>query len=395
MTVRHRSSICWILVAAAVVFASPAAAVQTSQTVPDAVRDSSAAAIQRFENQIAADVAADGVASIVAAVFVGNSVIWAGGFGWADAALHTPAGVETIYRTGSISKTFTAVLLMQLVERGVVALDDPVVRHFPEFAQLDGPEEQVRSITFRQLASHTGGLVREPELPFAASGPLAEWESKVLAAIPTTSLQSQPGSEYSYSNIGFGILGLAISRAAGRPFMDLVSELIFEPLGMTQSTFALTPDLEPYMSVGYANRDDGTIDAEYPAREHAGRGYKVPNGGVYSTVGDLARFAAALSGASPMTILSARARREMLTIQTPEDSTRGYGLGLSIQTADNGVRLVGHGGSVSGYNAHMVFDPETTIGVVLLRNYGMGGTNLGRAARGLAAELAGITSGGR
>ncbi len=394
MRARHRSPMPRLLLAVAIVFAAPTA-VQATQVAQGVAQDSFAAEIQRFEGQIAADVAADGVASIVAGVFVGNSVVWARGFGWTDADLRTPAGVETIYRTGSISKTFTAVLLMQLVERGVVALDDPVVRHLPEFAELDGPEEQVRSITLRQLASHTGGLVREPELPFAASGPLAEWESKVLAAIPTTSLQSQPGSEYSYSNIGFGILGLAISRAAGRSFMDLVSELIFEPLGMTQSTFSLTAELEPYMSVGYANREDGTIDAEYPAREHAGRGYKVPNGGVYSTVGDLARFAAALSGAAPITILSARARREMLTIQTPEDSTSGYGLGLSIRTADNGVRLVGHGGSVSGYNAHMVFDPETTIGVILLRNYGRGNTNLGRAAQGLAAELAGIVSAGR
>ncbi len=359
-----------------------------AQSTQAVAQDAFAGAIQRFEAQISSDVAADGVGSIVGAVFVGNSVIWARAFGWADADLQMQAGVETIYRTGSISKTFTAVLLMQLVERGVVALDDPVVEHLPEFAQIAGPDEQVRSITLRQLASHTGGLIREPELPLAASGPLSEWESKVIASIPTTSLQSEPGTEYSYSNIGFGILGLAVSRGAGRSFMDLVTELIFEPLGMTQSTFALTPDLEPYMSVGYANRRDGSVDAEYPAREHAGRGYKVPNGGVYSTVGDLARFAAALSGSSPHTILSARARREVLTIQTPEDTTRGYGLGLSIRTADNGVRLAGHGGSVAGYNAHLVFDPDTKVGVILLRNYGRGNTNLGRAAQGLAAELA-------
>ncbi len=144
------------------------------------------------------------------------------------------------------------------------------------------------------------------------------------------------------------------------------------------------------MSVGYANREDTSVDAEYPAREHAGRGYKVPNGGVYSTVGDLARFAAALSGVSPATIISDRSRREMLTIQTPEDSTGGYGLGLSIRLADNGVRLVGHGGSVAGYNVHLVFDPETKIVVVLLRNYGRGNTDLRQAAHGLAAELAEI-----
>jgi len=380
----HHSRVYLLLVAVILTLAQATHAV---------AQDSFAAAIQRFDAQIAADVASDGVGSIVAGVVNGNSLVWAKSYGWADAETRAPAGVETIYRTGSISKTFTAVLLMQLVERGVVALDDPVVQHLPEFAQLRGPEDQVRGITLRQLATHTGGLIREPELPFAASGPLAEWEAKVLASIPTTSLQSVPGTEYSYSNIGFGILGLTISRAAGRSFMDLVTELIFEPLGMTQSTFALTPLLEPYMSVGYANREDGSVDAEYPAREHAGRGYKVPNGGVYSTVGDLARFMAALSGASPQTIISAHARREMLTIQTPEDTTNGYGLGLSTLTADNGVRLVGHGGSVAGYNAHIVFDPETKIGIVMLRNYGRGNTNLGRAAQGLAAELAEIVGG--
>ena len=82
----------------------------------------------------------------------------------------------------------------------------------------------------------------------------------------------------------------------------------------------------------------------------------------------------------------------MLTIQTPEDSSRGYGLGLSIRVADNGVRLVGHGGSVAGYNAHLVFDPVTKIGVVLLRNYNSGNTDLGRVAQELTAELAGIVA---
>ena len=116
-------------------------------------QDSFSAAIQRFENQNVPDVAADCVGAISAAIVLGNSVVWARGFGLANTDLRTPAGVETIYRTGSISKTFTAVLLMQLVERGVLALDDPVVDHLPEFGQLSGPEEQVRSITFRQLAS--------------------------------------------------------------------------------------------------------------------------------------------------------------------------------------------------------------------------------------------------
>jgi CubicO group peptidase (beta-lactamase class C family) len=145
--------------------------------------------------------------------------------------------------------------------------------------------------------------------------------------------------------------------------------------------------LQDRLSVGYANRRDGTINVELPAMEHSGRGYKVPNGGVYSTVADLGLFMAGMTGASHTAILSDESRREMLTIQTPEDSARGYGLGLSIRTADDGKRLCGHGGSVAGYTAYMLFEPESKLGVVLLRNYNSGETNLGSAAAELLGEL--------
>jgi CubicO group peptidase (beta-lactamase class C family) len=198
-----------------------------------------------------------------------------------------------------------------------------------------------------------------------------------------------PGTEYSYSNIGFGILGLTLSRAAGRPFMDLVTEWIFKPLGMESSTFVVGDDLWPLLTSGYANRRDGTVNAESPAREHAGRGYKVPNGGIYSTVADLGRFVAGLTGAAPVAILNAESRAEVLRVQTPEGGRGRYGLGFSIQVTDEGRMLTGHGGSVSGYTAHLLFDPESRIGVILLRNYGGGETNLGRAARELLLELMG------
>ena len=366
------------------------AAVQTgaAQETPGLWDESTFAhAIERFEQQLAADVETDGIGGITAAVVSGESVIWAKGFGWADRDLRVPAEANTIYRTGSISKTFTAVLLLQLVDRGTVELDDPVIQYLPEFAELQGDPEQVAGITLRQLASHTSGLTREPELENAASGPIAGWQAKVIASIPHTSLQSKPGGEYSYSNIGFGILGLTLSRAAQQSFIEMVQELTFQPLDMTSSTFVIEPPLKDRLSVGYANRRDGSINAEMPALEHSGRGYKVPNGGVYSTVADLGLFMAGMSGASQTAILSDESRREMLAIQTPEDPTRGYGLGLSIRTNDDGRRLYGHGGSVAGYTAYMLFEPESKLGVVLLRNYNNGETNLGGAAGELLSEL--------
>lgn len=345
------------------------------------------AAIARFEAKLATDVAEDGIGSVAAAVVVGNELVWRNAFGWADVANRIPATPDMIYRTGSISKSFTAVVLAQLVEQNVVALDDPVERFFPQIAGLIERPDGAEPITFRQLASHTAGLSREPQMPGAASGPIGGWEDKILASIPNTAYRSAPGTEYAYSNIGFGILGLALSRSASRPFMDLVAEQVFEPLGMESSTFIIGPDLKPLLTAGYANRRDGTVDAEAPAREHAGRGYKVPNGGIYSTVGDLAKFIAGLTGASPVPILSEASRNEMLRKQTPEERPSGYGLGFSIRVSEEGYHLVGHGGSVAGYTAHLLFDPRTKIGVVLLRNYGRGATNLGGAARELLLEL--------
>ena len=218
------------------------------------------AAIDAFRERLKADVAADNVGSIMAAVVVGDSIVWTEGFGWADRDKHIPAGPNTIYRLGSVSKSFTAIVLGQLVDRKVITLDDPVERYFPEIRGLANRSPSAKPVTFRQLASHTAGLVREPDLPGAASGPISDWESKVLASIPTTSFDALPGQRYSYSNIGYGILGLALSRAAHVPFMKLVEDGIFTPLGMTSSTFLITDRLRPALSVGYANSADGDID---------------------------------------------------------------------------------------------------------------------------------------
>ena len=340
--------------------------------------------IEVFSAGLARDVETDGIGSIAAAVFVGDEVTWSRGFGITDRNARRLAGPRNLYRTGSISKSVTAVLMMLLVQNGVIALDDPVAGVLPEVESLADARPGQAPLTFRHLASHTGGLIREPELEGAATGPIGAWESKILESIPTTRYQTAPGEAYSYSNIGYGILGLALSRAAGRPFMELVEERIFEPLGMSSSTFVVGSSLRPSLAAGYVNRN-GEIDADLPAREHAGRGYKVPNGGVYSTVGDLARFAAGVTGA--LELFDQETRAAMLSIQTPESETRGYGLGFRLRRDDDGTWWASHGGSVAGYNAHLLFQPESRLGVVLLRNYNEGETNLDQAALDLARKL--------
>jgi CubicO group peptidase (beta-lactamase class C family) len=342
-------------------------------------------AIGDFRERLSADVAADAVGGITAAVVVGDDIVWAEGFGWADYDQQIPAGIETIYRIGSITKTFTAVVLAQLVDRRVLALDDPVQKYLPEVRGLARRPWFSKPITFRQLASHTAGLVREPGLPGAGSGPIAEWETKVLASIPTTAFDARPGTRYSYSNIGYGVLGLALSRAARTPFMELVEDGVFAPLGMTSSAFVISDGLLPRLAVGYANT--GTlIDVQTPARRRLSPGYGVPSGGICSTVGDLARLVGALSGAGTG-VTSETMRVAMQTRQTPPYGD-AYGLGLYLYTTAGSVSIAGHSGEVSGYTAYLGFDPTSKVGVILLRNYQSGRTNLASAANQLIHAIA-------
>jgi CubicO group peptidase (beta-lactamase class C family) len=350
-------------------------------------------ALAEFARQLARDVEGDGLGGITAGVVEGGHLVWAQGFGWADRERGVPAGVGTIYRVGSISKSFTAVALLQLWDRGHLDLDDPVAAVLPELGRLRERPDETPPITFRHLASHTAGLIREPELEGAAEGPLEYWEDKILASIPATSFYGAPGASYRYSNIGFGILGYSLGRATGIPFMELVDALLLRPLGMGSSGFVVTPAMAEDLATGYVRLRDGSVDSRTPYREHVGRGYKVPNGGIYSTVGDLARFISGLTGFSSAAILGPEGCNLLRTQQTPEGDAP-YSFGFSVYRQDGMPDLLGHGGSVAGYTAHMVVEPDSGIGVILLRNYGGGATNLGRAARDLAWKLVEIRAGG-
>ena len=267
-----RHSLRRLLVPACLLAAAPAVG-QAPSAAPAAPWSEPAgwgAAIDSFAARLAADVARDGVGGITAAVFVGPTVVWARGFGMADPEHGVPAGVATIYRVGSISKSVTALLLADMVEAGEVALDEPVAEVLPDLAALRDAPAEAAAITWRQLAAHTAGLVREPALPGAARGAFALWEGKVLASIPTTALTRRPGEAYGYSNIGYGILGLALSRRAGLPFTDLVRERIVAPLGAADMAFALGPHQLPRLAVGHSN-GNGEVDRSTPARELAAR----------------------------------------------------------------------------------------------------------------------------
>jgi len=343
-----------------------------------------------FEMQLKDDVKEDNLGSISTTVFREDQIIWAKTFGKANFGNGVEADTNTIYRAASISKTVAAFLMMLLVQEGTISLSDPIEKFLPEIASVQNTQIlDTNRITFRHLASHTSGLSREPNLVDAASGPIEEWEGKVLSSISSTRLNTVPGEKYAYSNIGYGILGLALSRASGKPFIELVHEMVFEPLNMHNSFFIIPEGSDSKVATGYKwHPFTGKVDDQKSQLEHAGRGYKVPNGGIYSTPNDLARFLMAhiVNGG----LLSKELMEKMHTIQTPESNKYGYGFCFYIRNNDNGIKMIEHDGGVTGYNAYMVFSPDSKIGVILMRNYNFGRTNILLEPRSLLNQLSQI-----
>jgi CubicO group peptidase (beta-lactamase class C family) len=334
--------------------------------------------VSEFERQIQKDLKADNIdGSISAAIIKDDKIILSRAFGYSDRERRTLADTSTIYRTGSISKSFTAFLLMELVEEGVIKLTDPIELYLPEIKRLTGYSSATK-ITFLQLSTHTSGLIREPKLEDAASGPIENWENKIIQSISQTSFEDQPGEKFSYSNIGYGILGLALSRAANKPFTELVIDKIFIPLKMNNSYFKVPIEMTSRLAKGMAG-GPGKLDIETPNSEHAGRGYKVPNGGIYSTPNDLAKFAIANMGY--LKLLQPENLDFMQTVKSGN-----YGIGFFIDQNKQRT-IIDHGGAVAGYSAQLSFEKTSKYGVVIMRNYNFGATDLFAQSNSLLRDL--------
>jgi len=253
-----------------------------------------------------------------------------------------------------------------------VHLSDPVEKYLPELSRVGERRPWAPPITLIQLATMTSGMDREPaNLPTYLKGPVSDWEKVMLAALNETRFAYEPDTHYFYSNIGYAMLGVSLSRAAGRPFVDHMKERIFEPLGMKNTDFEPTAAIRANLTKGYAIEREGRIDAETPAREHSGRGYKVPNGAMYTTIDDLARFVAFELGEGPETVLKKKVWEDNLTRVNSANGalTSGYGVGFQANRRGDFV-YYGHGGSVAGYNASALFDPVSKTGMIVLRNVG-------------------------
>jgi CubicO group peptidase (beta-lactamase class C family) len=327
--------------------------------------------IEAVDSLVSTEFAKDSIGSITVGVIAGSQLVWTRSVGFADMKTHRLANRNTVYRIGSITKPFTAVMLMQLVAAGRIQLSDPVERYLPEVKQIASKPQGASPFTFLQLATMTAGLAREPDEvgPFW-TGPVSDWEKTLFAALPHTSYISFPGTEYSYSNIGYAILGAALARAANQPYVEWERSRVLKPLGMDRTRFEIDPSIQSDVALGYLVRGDGTLDDQTAAQEaRDGSGYKVPNGAIFTTVNDLARFVAFELGRGPDSVLARPVLDEAFGGIVAGDAFlgAGYGLGFMAMRRDE-YSFLGHNGSVAGYQAAMYYDRGMQLGVVLFRN---------------------------
>jgi CubicO group peptidase (beta-lactamase class C family) len=284
----------------------------------------------------------------------GQSIVWAQGFGFEDSSKKLPATGHTVYRVGSVSKLFTDMAVMQLVERGQLDLDAPISRYLPNFAPHDAFGG---TITLRELMCHKAGLVREPPVGnyFDASAPTLQ---ATIESLNQTSLVFAPGTHTKYSNAGVATVGYVLQRLVNQPYPEYLKSTLLEPLGMKESSFAPEPALMLHLASSYMWSYDGL---QFPAPTfQLGEG---PAGAMYSTVADRGKFMSALfSGGG---VIRVQTLKEMWTPQlaSPGDSA-SFGLGFRLSTLD-GAREMGHGGAIYGFATQLAMLPDAKLGVVV------------------------------
>ncbi len=327
-------------------------------------------AIAQIDELFAGEYAKDNLASATVGVISGPDLIWAKSYGLADIQGKVPATKDSTYRIGSITKQFTAVMLLQLVDQGKVHFSDPVETYYPEIKKVANPYTTAEPVTLLQLATHTSGLDREPDnVETYTRGQVADWDKTLLAAVMHLKYAYEPGTRYSYSNIGYGILGEALGRAAHEPYIEYVEHHILGPLGMTHTAFEQNDEIMKSLAKGYIIRD-GVADPDPSATElRTGRGYKIPNGALFTTVGDLARFVSFEMGDGPEAVLKKTilADNRSRVYSANGELSFGYGIGFMLYR-DGDVIAAGHGGSVAGYVAGAYYNPPSHTGIVFLRN---------------------------
>jgi len=305
-----------------------------------------------------------GIPGVAIAVLHKGEIVWVQAYGIADRESGRAMAEGDIFRVESISKSITAWGVMTLVEDGMIDLDMPVATYLKSWS-FPPSEISVDTITVRQLLSHTGGM------PLGDFGARYPPEGPVFALRDSLSKEAQPiqqpGLSFSYSNTGYNLLELLIEDVSGMHFSDYMAREILTPLGMMNSSFEWSPEINDRIPTAYNLKG-----APVPLYIYPGRG----SGGLFATVEDIARFLQAGM------VERYRSEHEVLSsasielISTPQAKPGGfmayvsdaYGFGIFLEELQAGRQAVWNGGQGSGWMAHYYAVPDSGNGIVMLVN---------------------------
>ncbi len=332
--------------------------------------------VNQLDSLVAQAYSADGPGASVIVVSKGQ-VLLRKGYGMADLELGVPVDPVDTFRLGSITKQFTAVAILQLVEAGKISLDDDITKYVPE-VQTGG-----HKITLTHLLTHTSGLPSFTDQPeFRAARTHEMTLSETLALIKDKPAHFAPGTDWAYCNTGFRLLGAVIEKVSGQRYGDYVEDHIFKPAGMTHSGYGWTDRIFPGRVPGYTQGSDGKpANAPYI-------GMSVPHGAgaLMSSVDDLWKWEQAL--AAGKLVSPALLARAYTPVRLEDGRSTGYGFGWGIGSL-SGHETVEHGGGIEGFSTYVIRVADAGVYVAVLVNSDRPKAPPGVIARRLASLVLG------
>jgi CubicO group peptidase (beta-lactamase class C family) len=269
-----------------------------------------------------------------------------------------PITQETIFEIGSITKVFTTLLLMDIVNKGTVQLDDPIEKYLPN-AKV--PELEGKKITLRHLATHTSGLPRWPEncwKPKNPANPYADLTvDDIYECLLGCSLRAAPGVQFEYSNLGMGLLGFILSTQAKKSYEELIREVVAKPLDMKALCVSITQEARKQFASGHHLQQVVSCWDFTPS--------VVGCGGLRANIQDMTKFLAANIGSTHSSLGSA-----MHACHEKQFSpTSGFAVGFGWMISNsNQAEIIWHSGGTGGFRNYLGFNPKTQRGVVILSN---------------------------
>lgn len=285
--------------------------------------------------------------------------------GTLDNGTDQQANGDTVFEIGSITKTFTGLLLQEMVERGEMRLDDPVAKYLPNSVKM--PIRNGKEITLLQLATHTSGLPTSSVtwIPKRAENPRADYTiERMYSFVSGFKLTRDPGTKYEYSTVGMAALGQAIALKAGTNYESLLVDRICRPLKMDSTRIELTPELKARCATGH-NYCGHAVSSSY-------WGSLIPGAALRSTANDLLKYLSANLALTPSSLTPILGKTHVAHFQAHLDTDTGLdtdiGLAWMITHGQQGTEIVQHGGLTDGFITFVCFDLGRHRGVVVLCN---------------------------